>query len=311
MSKQDRQGVRTAADLERKYNWGQTFAEVYGLVADAQKAAADALLAVEGLDSEAIFNRLTDYGRIQGIYRDGDDNIYVNASYIKSGKLAAEYIDAESLSVNAANVMGTLLANQFKLGGEINLYDTIDSDTVIGKLGYMPITITEPDSDPVALNCLGFYAEENTYLATKGRTVILAEHNVTVSTNGNIIYNCGSSSGHMFYGYVMAFNGSPIHARSSDRRLKHDINYEQTDKMVDLFDQLKPVTFGMNNFKPDALHAGFIAQDVVEAAENVGLSGILTDIDSNGMYVLDYGEITAVLVAKIKQLEREIQEWKN
>ena len=36
MSKQDRQGVRTTADLERKYQFGKTFAEIMGLVSDAR-----------------------------------------------------------------------------------------------------------------------------------------------------------------------------------------------------------------------------------------------------------------------------------
>lgn len=38
MSKQDRQGARTPADLERKYNFGKTFAELMGLALDAQKS---------------------------------------------------------------------------------------------------------------------------------------------------------------------------------------------------------------------------------------------------------------------------------
>lgn len=41
-AKQDRVAPRTAADIERKYNFGQTFAEYAGLVTDAQKAANDA-----------------------------------------------------------------------------------------------------------------------------------------------------------------------------------------------------------------------------------------------------------------------------
>lgn len=36
MSKQDRQGVRTAADLERKYNFDKTFAELMGIATDAR-----------------------------------------------------------------------------------------------------------------------------------------------------------------------------------------------------------------------------------------------------------------------------------
>ena len=35
-AKQDRQGVRTASDLERKYNFGKSFAEVMGIATDAR-----------------------------------------------------------------------------------------------------------------------------------------------------------------------------------------------------------------------------------------------------------------------------------
>lgn len=35
-AKQDRQGVRTATDLERKYNFGKTFAEILGIATDAR-----------------------------------------------------------------------------------------------------------------------------------------------------------------------------------------------------------------------------------------------------------------------------------
>lgn len=114
--KQDGTAPRTAADLERKYNFGRTFAEVYGLISDAQKAADEAKNAFEGLDHEEIFNLLTNYGEWQGIYRDDAGDVYINASYIKSGKLAAEFIDAENLKVDAANIVGELVVGQLPEG---------------------------------------------------------------------------------------------------------------------------------------------------------------------------------------------------
>lgn len=100
MSKQDRVAPRTAADIDLKYNFKQTFAEFAGLVDEAKKAASDAEEAAkeaseavgnlnDSLDQDEIFNRLTNNGQSQGIYREGD-NIYVNASYIKGGKIVVE-----------------------------------------------------------------------------------------------------------------------------------------------------------------------------------------------------------------------------
>ena len=110
MSKQDRQGVRTATDLERKYGFGQSFAEIYDLANDARSAAEAAQGAVSDLDStltaEEIFNRLTGGGTEQGVYRGEDGKLYVNANFIGSGKVKAEYIDVENLTVSAANITG-------------------------------------------------------------------------------------------------------------------------------------------------------------------------------------------------------------
>lgn len=41
MSKQDRQGVRTAADLEQKYQFGKQFAEIMGIALDTQKSVTE------------------------------------------------------------------------------------------------------------------------------------------------------------------------------------------------------------------------------------------------------------------------------
>lgn len=92
MSKQDGYASRTPADLERKYKFGETFAEVFGLVTDARKIAEEAQSAIEGLDQEQIFNLLTNNGKAQGIYRDDKGDVYVNASFIRSGTLSDEQL---------------------------------------------------------------------------------------------------------------------------------------------------------------------------------------------------------------------------
>lgn len=104
MSKQDGYASRTPADLERKYKFGETFSEVFGLVSDARKIAEEAQLSYEKLDQEAIFNLLTNYGKTQGIYRDDNGDVYINASFIKSGKLAAEHIETKDLQLSATNI---------------------------------------------------------------------------------------------------------------------------------------------------------------------------------------------------------------
>ncbi len=93
-SKQDRQGARTPADLEQRYSFGKTFAEVYGLAERAQTAASDAKVYVDKLDNsltqEEIFNRLTNNGEIQGVFME-DGDLYVNAKYIAN--VAALFVE--------------------------------------------------------------------------------------------------------------------------------------------------------------------------------------------------------------------------
>ena len=101
--KQDRQGVRTASELERKYGFGKTFAEILGIAEGAQDAAEQAKSAVSDLDNELtqeeIFNRLTNNGAAKGVYRDEAGNIYINADYIKSGKISSDIIDGSTLNI--------------------------------------------------------------------------------------------------------------------------------------------------------------------------------------------------------------------
>ncbi len=91
LPKQDRQGARTAQDLEQKYNWGKTFAEVFRLIKKSEKKVEKL---DESLTAEELFNRLTENGKVQGIYRGQDGNIYLNASYMVTGELLAALIKA-------------------------------------------------------------------------------------------------------------------------------------------------------------------------------------------------------------------------
>ena len=56
-------------------------------------------------DPKEVFNALTDNGKMQGIYTainqdTGNDDYYINANYIKSGQVEADYINAKGLTVS-------------------------------------------------------------------------------------------------------------------------------------------------------------------------------------------------------------------
>ena len=82
--KMDMAGARTPADIERKYNFGKSFAELQGVATDARNAAEEAQEAAEkATDHEAVLNALTKNGEIQCM-REIDGQIYINAAYIQS-----------------------------------------------------------------------------------------------------------------------------------------------------------------------------------------------------------------------------------
>ena len=91
MSRQDRQGVRTPAGLEQKYNFDKRF--------------KDTMAAVERLDTnlnaEGVFNRLTENGKAEGVFMGENGDIYINASYLVTGILRSKdnstfYLDLDN-----------------------------------------------------------------------------------------------------------------------------------------------------------------------------------------------------------------------
>lgn len=143
-SKMDRQGSRTPADLERKYGFTKAFNEVTTIANDAKKAT-------ENLNSDEIFNRLTDGGQMQGIYKDGD-KIYINASYIKTGELTADLIKAGVIrSIDGEGIVIDLDKGTATLTGSLKTERKTDE--------YGEITSAEISPDHVAVNAPSSWVE--------------------------------------------------------------------------------------------------------------------------------------------------------
>lgn len=99
-NRMDRQGARTPAALEQQYKFGKTFAEIEGIATDARRTAEQAQQAYEGLNQEEIFDRLTNKGQWEGFYQDAYGNMYINASYIKSGIINADLIKSGTINAD-------------------------------------------------------------------------------------------------------------------------------------------------------------------------------------------------------------------
>ena len=97
-AKQDRASVRTFEDLNRKYMFEKKFKDIDRSVSQAQKTADEAQKAYNNLNQEEIFNRLTNNGEWPGFFYDENGQMYINASYIKSGFMSANLIKAGALA---------------------------------------------------------------------------------------------------------------------------------------------------------------------------------------------------------------------
>lgn len=127
IKKQDIAAPRTVQDMERRYKFGKTFAETMGLAKEASKAAEKAEETVESLDSEAVFNLLTENGTKGGFFIGNGENgtvegdIYINAAYIKAGILSGDLIKAGviqsadgGIKIDMDNGVGNMVAMQAK-----------------------------------------------------------------------------------------------------------------------------------------------------------------------------------------------------
>lgn len=199
---------------------------------------------------------------------------------------------------------GQILASYIKLGGYMDLYESLSSNTISGRFGRTTVSV-----DGSSYNALGFTSLSNVYIGGVGKGFIVTNDSLEAYVSGNIKLRCMDKSYQsvLTYGYALCFNDVAIAYVSSDRRLKSDIDYDVNEKLVKAFDGLKPVFFHMIGRDSDKDHVGFIAQDVVESIEAAGLGNALTAVDCNGNYALNYGEITALLTAKIKQIEKRLE----
>lgn len=114
MSRQDRQGVRRPAEVERKYNFPKRFDEqreyTDKTVDESVKSFNDKL------DQREIFNRLTNDGESQGVYMDENGQIFINASYLATGILQS--LDGSTFYLDLVNGVLKGRFEEFSIAGK-------------------------------------------------------------------------------------------------------------------------------------------------------------------------------------------------
>lgn len=102
MSKQDRQGVRTAADLEYKYLFGKRFSEIMGIAEDAQKNVSE----IESTLSEKINQQYSSLTRTVNAINAEVGKVTENAKTIESDLSSLE-IRSNEIAAEVSSVTDT------------------------------------------------------------------------------------------------------------------------------------------------------------------------------------------------------------
>lgn len=249
--------------------------------------------------------------RTSDLYNDSGYQTRNGVVSIIDGEITADYITALGLTVDS-----------IKLGGDMTVYRTIDSNIEGGSLGY-----TTSSQDGSAGIHMQSGSGEVVATSNGAKLIYNSDYNqIYVASN-----RCGiTTQGTNYYFSSSAFNaddqptlGSSSYLwgqiysiratiNTSDINLKRDIEVIP-DKYITMLDRLDPKRFMYKNPTSDRYHLGFIAQDVKAAMDFAGISdmefgGWCKDVDAEGneVQMLRYSEFIAPMLAKIKQLESRI-----
>ena len=134
---------------------------------------------VDNLTQEEIFNILTDNGRLQGIFMK-DGMLYLNGSYIKSGKVSGEYVDARNLTVTNSSGQKTLAIDSH---GNVSLM--VSTFSLSGKAVATEDYVSNKTAQ--ALSEAKIYADQKTGNLLKGSDLSTESLNQYWNTSGSIM----------------------------------------------------------------------------------------------------------------------------
>lgn len=268
----------------------------------------------------------------EGLYLDGR-----NVNLIANSGTSYAYINAGGSSGYVRNIdadyitTGTLSADYIKLGGDMTLYQGVNSSYVGGTWGFGSSITTGTNVVYLRSYSSGSYTSELALQPYGAR--------LTVSSGGSALAQIGVSSNNAFADgseFIPNSDGdmllgdssnrwSVVYAttstiNTSDKTEKNSIDYD-VSKYEALFNILQPCSYKFNSGTSGRTHTGFIAQDIEEELERAGLtsldfaafikSPIYDDDDETILryaYGLRYEEFIALNTHMIKKLQGRISE---
>lgn len=208
--------------------------------------------------------------------------------------------------ISGDNILtGEVSAEYIRLGGEMEVYESLSSRADLG--GYIGY-VTSYDYNGNRTYGMGMIE------AVTSNQVVATSGGVRMTTsNGEVVVatNITLDTGYSVNVYVgNRFTSNADLTVTSDRNKKDKIQYDIAEKYIPLFDQLKPASFIFKEKTNDHRHTGFIAQDVEDALKNCGIpveDFAALSIDDELGYGLTYGEFTAILTAKIQDIDKRLK----
>lgn len=251
--------------------------------------------------------------------------------------------------INGDNITtGEISAEYIHLGGLLEVYRTLSGSTLGGYIGYGSGNNGSSNTSGIMIASADEYSyfiatdsgvrmtydEEYAVHCTSKGVTLVGDYEFRAATNFFCLADGGASLGASSYHWDTVFADTG-EINTSDRRKKNSIGYDMTAYEA-LFRRLKPTQYKMNNGKSGRFHIGFIAQDIEEAMEEIGMesgdfagfikSPVYAEEKENGEpntesevtdynYSLRYGEFVALnthmiqtLMEKIEKLETKIVE---
>ena len=184
---------------------------------------------------------------------------------------------------------------QFGAGDDV-LYEDGDVGIGIGD----PIYRLDIE-DNVANSYVARFHNTNTGITSKG---IIIQTGPDVNPNSSVYYALFlDGNGTNIGGIRGNGTGGTMYSTTSDRRLKQNIRY--FDQGLATLDKINPAIYQMKS-KPEEDEIGFIAQELYDVLPQVVGGNPSDDVKEDPMTV-DYGRITPVLVAAIKEQQEIIE----
>ena len=309
LNKQDRQGVRTPAALDQRYNLGDVRKQsemALNVASEISKSNDGLSLKVESLNNELNGKNGVKAQLALKVETDADGNLQSRV-HVSGNKFTVDTDNFKLTEEGSVTVTGKITSDEVDItGGKFVLPTGLNRTLRFGTNtpGLCVDTYDRTDDFPKTRVCV--VANGIQFSLLKDEEVTETPIEFYTTTEGGLLYYLHGT-------WNIGEMGSSVPV-TSDENKKRDIE-SQPEVYSRIFDRLRPVIFRYKNGTSDRLHTGFIAQEVEAAALAEGVdtkdfAAICYEVDENGNksnYGVRYEEIVSMCVREIQRLKERIK----